>query len=78
MNVLSEIIILLCEEFVHNNTIIDINTTFEDLGLDSLDTVELLIKIEAKFNITIPDDIYEGFINIKDYVNYLEGKINAV
>lgn len=33
------------------------NTTFEDLGFDSLDKVDLMMQVEEKFGITLGDDI---------------------
>lgn len=43
----------------------------DDLGLDSLDTVELIMEIERHFNIAIPDDNAENFYKVSDVVNYL-------
>lgn len=43
----------------------------EDLGLDSLDFVELLIEIERKFGISIPDEVCSDFIIVNDLVNYV-------
>lgn len=45
-----------------------------DLGLDSLDTVEMMLEIEEKFNITIPDNDFEKFVTVGDIVKYLEEK----
>lgn len=38
-------------------------TTFDDLGFDSLDKVELLMKIEEEFNFQFPDDIQVGAVS---------------
>ena len=35
---------------------LDDNVTFESLGFDSLDQVDLMMQVEEKFNITFPDD----------------------
>lgn len=37
-------------------------TTFDDLGFDSLDKVELLMKIEEEFHFQFPDDIQVGAV----------------
>ena len=45
----------------------------EDLGADSLDVVELVMALEEKFDIEIPDSEAEKLISIADVVNYVEG-----
>lgn len=48
------------------------NSSFvEDLGADSLDTVELVMKFEDEFNIEIPDSAAEKIITIKDAVAFI-------
>ena len=42
-----------------------------DLGADSLDTVELVMAFEDKFNISITDEDYEKIKTIGDAVNYI-------
>jgi len=42
-----------------------------DLGADSLDTVELIMEFEKEFNIAIPDDQAEGIGTVGDAVNYI-------
>ncbi len=43
-----------------------------DLGADSLDTVELIMEFEKEFNIAIPDDQAEKIATVKDAVSYIE------
>ncbi len=47
------------------------DTTFEELGLDSLDTVELLMAFEEKLGITIEPD--ESIKTMKDLADYIDG-----
>jgi acyl carrier protein len=47
----------------------------DDLGADSLDTVELIMKMEEEFNLEIPDEDAERLRTVGDVVNYLESKI---
>ena len=47
-----------------------------DLGADSLDVVELVMEIEKKFDINIPDQDAEGFKTVGDAVEYLSAKLN--
>ena len=43
-----------------------------DLGADSLDTVELIMEFEKTFNITIPDDKAEKISTVADDIAYIE------
>ncbi|MBK6835710.1 MAG: acyl carrier protein [Bacteroidetes bacterium] len=43
-----------------------------DLGADSLDTVELIMEFEKEFNIAIPDDQAEKISTVGDAVAYIE------
>ena len=44
----------------------------DDLGADSLDTVELVMAFEEEFGCEIPDDAAEKILTVKDAVNYIE------
>ncbi len=44
----------------------------EDLGADSLDVVELVMALEEKFDIEIPDDEAEKIQTVKDVIDYIE------
>jgi acyl carrier protein len=44
-----------------------------DLGADSLDTVELIMEFEKEFNIAIPDDQAEKIGTVGEAVSYIEG-----
>lgn len=43
-----------------------------DLGADSLDTVELIMEFEKEFNLSIPDDEAEKISTVGDAINYIE------
>lgn len=47
-----------------------------DLGADSLDTVELVMEFEKAFNVQIPDEDAEKIATVGDAVNYLKSKIS--
>ena len=47
----------------------------DDLGADSLDTVELVMAFEDEFDIEIPDEDAEKIVNVGDAVSYLEDKM---
>jgi len=46
-----------------------------DLGADSLDTVELIMEFEKEFNIAIPDDQAEKIATVGDAVKYIEDNV---
>ena len=52
-----------------DKSIITRESTFKDIKADSLDIVQVLIAVESKFGIEIPD---EGFQNFGDFVAYVE------
>ena len=47
-----------------------------DLGADSLDTVELIMEFEKEFNLSIPDDQAENIGTVGDAISYLEANVN--
>lgn len=49
----------------------------DDLGADSLDTVELIMSLEEEFNIEIPDDDAEKMVKVSDVVQYIKTKVAA-
>ena len=46
----------------------------DDLGADSLDTVELVMAFEEKFGIEIPDDSAETILTVKNAIDFIENK----
>ncbi len=44
----------------------------EDLGADSLDTVELVMAFEEEFGVEIPDEAAEKIATVKDAIGYIE------
>ena len=48
----------------------------DDLGADSLDTVELIMQFEEEFGIEIPDEDAEGLLSVGQAVKYIESKLS--
>ena len=46
----------------------------DDLGADSLDTVELVMAFEEEFGCEIPDDAAEKILTIKDAIDFIESQ----
>ncbi len=44
----------------------------DDLGADSLDTVELVMAFEEEFSVEIPDDAAEKILTVQDAINFIE------
>ena len=59
------------EKVVENANFID------DLGADSLDTVELVMAFEEEFSVEIPDDAAETIVTVGDAVKFLESANKA-
>ena len=67
---------LLAEQFSVDAVSVTMDTTFEDLGADSLDIVELSMALEEEFGIEeMEEDDLSGIATVADLVNYLKGKL---
>jgi acyl carrier protein len=56
---------------------VSVDSSFtNDLGADSLDTVELIMEFEKEFNLAIPDDQAETIVTVGDAIKYVESSIN--
>lgn len=49
----------------------------EDLGADSLDTVELVMAFEEEFGIEVPDEEAEKLVSVGDVVTYVEANVQS-
>ena len=56
---------------VENSKIAESSSFIDDLGADSLDTVELVMAFEEKFGCEIPDDAAEKITTVQDAINYI-------
>ena len=61
---------------VEEEKVVDEASFIDDLGADSLDTVELVMAFEEEFNIEIPDDIAEKITTIKEAIEHIENSQN--
>ena len=52
-------------------------TFIDDLGADSLDTVEIVMALEEEFKIEIPDEDAEKMTNVGEAIKYIEEKAGA-
>jgi len=64
---------LVCEQLGVKEEEVTSEASFvEDLGADSLDTVELVMALEEEFETEIPDEEAEKITTVKEAINYIE------
>jgi acyl carrier protein len=72
MSVESRVIGIVAEQLGIEAENVRIDASFiEDLGADSLDTVELVMALEEEFSCEIPDDAAEKITTVRDAVDYV-------
>ena len=59
---------------VDEDKVNDAASFIDDLGADSLDTVELVMAFEEEFSIEIPDDAAETITTVKDAIGFIESQ----
>jgi len=59
---------------VDEEKVTDTASFIDDLGADSLDTVELVMAFEEEFGCEIPDDAAEKILTVKDAVDFLSSQ----
>ena len=74
MSEIAEMIVpMIAEKLGVNPSEVTMDASFtNDLGADSLDTVELMLDFEKKFGIAIPDDQQENIVTVGDVVRLIE------
>jgi acyl carrier protein len=74
-DVKEKVIEIVCEQLNAKKEDVKMETSFiNDLGADSLDTVELVMEFEERFDVEIPDSDAEKIRTIGDAVNYISDK----
>lgn len=68
---------IVAEQLGVNEAEVKIESSFvDDLGADSLDTVELVMALEEEFNCEIPDEDAEKITTVKQAVDYVNGHLS--
>jgi acyl carrier protein len=62
---------------VEDSKVVEAASFIDDLGADSLDTVELVMAFEEEFSVEIPDDAAEKIQTVGDAVRFIEGAAKA-
>jgi len=77
MDITAKVKEIIVEELgVDENEVTPEASFIEDLGADSLDTVELIMKFEEEFDIDIPDEDAEKLTSVGKAIDYLKSKIS--
>ena len=72
----AKVIELIVEQLdADSDNISDDDSFMDDLGADSLDTVELIMAFEEEFDIEIPDEDAENIRTVGNVIKYLEDKL---
>jgi acyl carrier protein len=61
---------------VERETVVDSASFTNDLGADSLDTVELIMEFEREFEINIPDNQAESISTVGEAISFVENAVN--
>lgn len=70
--VFNKIKVMISEELNVEEEKVTMDAKFkEDLGADSLDAVELIMRVEDEFDITVSDDLVQNLKVVSDIVNYI-------
>ena len=73
--VINKVTDIVCEMLGKEASEVKLESSFvDDLGADSLDTVELVMAFEEKFGIEIPDDAAETIQTVQNAIDYIQSK----
>ena len=67
----NKIISIIAEKLHIDSATINPQSTLQDLGADSLDMVDIIMKVEEEFSIEINDEDAEKLHNVQDVINYV-------
>ena len=75
-NVKEKVVSIIVDKLgVNPEDVVETASFTNDLGADSLDTVELIMEFEKEFNVTIPDDQAEKISTVGDAMKFIEDNI---
>lgn len=70
------ILTALAKELKRDVSTIGLNQSLRgDLGLNSLDAIELMFRVEEEFDLSIPDADLQKLVTVRDLVTYIEGRL---
>ena len=69
--------LILADVLLLEKNSVDLSLNLQALGVDSLDIIELITRVEQEFQIGLPKDIYKRIKTGTDIVTFLEGRIKV-
>ena len=63
---------IICDYFELDEDEVNPETTFAEIGADSLDMVDIIMSCEDEFHVEIPDEVLDSLVLVKDVVDYIE------
>lgn len=66
---------ILSDQFDVEESLVTKDTTFDELGADSLDVTELIMALEEAFGVEIPDEAVANLCTVGDLVEFLDAKV---
>ena len=72
---INELLQFIGDEFDFDTDGIDNSTTFSQINFDEFDMIELVMSIEDKYSVEVPDEALEQIVTIGDLLNYLNEKL---
>ena len=77
MNTREQVIDIIVNKLgVERESVVDSASFINDLGADSLDTVELIMEFEREFGINIPDNQAESISTVGEAISFVENAVN--
>lgn len=75
MNIKEELLDLIVYQTAVDKELILSKETWEDMGIDSLDALEIMLSVSDKFNIVIGEEDEDNLLNFEQLLAYIELKI---
>lgn len=66
---------IICDYFELDEDEVNLETTFAEIGADSLDMVDLAMDIEDVFNVEVTEEALEKFVSVDDVIRFLEAAL---
>ena len=63
---------IICDYFELDEDEVNLETTFAEIGADSLDMVDLAMDIEDVFNVEVTEEALEKFVSVDDVIKFIE------